>query len=676
MFAVQGGLYLLIKTDGELHERIERTRAAADARVLRPQHARGHRDGGVRAGRHESVPDGHLAGHLPRPRPSPRWSRRGSSSDAARTSGPSVLVGDDRAAAHLGRDRALPEPHHLDDRPGQQPDHLQRGVGREHAGDHPVRRAHRDARSCCSTRRASTTSSGARPSSTRTATRASHRPDDASAGDPHRSPGARVCWASQPGARTRLAARRSACGFGAAVVVVVQACLVSVVVAEVFLGGADLETRRAGARRRGAARRPACPAARSRVTRPRAASRRSLTRGRLRGRPDGRTCWRSGRLDTGRERTGELAGVALDGLDAIDAYLTTFQPARALAVAVPLFVLAAVVVVDPPTALVLLFTGPVLVLLLGVHRRPDAHDHGASVRRGPLARRLLPRHAGRPGHAQDVRSQRASRSTTIRTISRQYGETTMEVLRTAFQTSLVLEWGARGRGRARRGRDQPAPDGGRDRVRSRARGADHRARVLPAAPPAGGALPLGCGGSRRRGARVRDPRRAAAGEPPQRVEPGAGRDSGRRPDGPPTWRSLRGRHVHVPRSDRTRAARPRPDDPRTGAWPRWWRRPAPARRRSRVCCCGSSSPTAGRILVGEGSSLASIDLGGLAGDASPGCRRRRISSTAAIADNIRLARPDATDDAVRRPPARPARTTSSRALPRGYDTPSGRAACA
>jgi ABC-type transport system involved in cytochrome bd biosynthesis fused ATPase/permease subunit len=30
----------------------------------------------------------------------------------------------------------------------------------------------------------------------------------------------------------------------------------------------------------------------------------------------------------------------------------------------------------------------------------------------------------------------------IRTISRQYGETTMEVLRTAFQTSLVLEWGA------------------------------------------------------------------------------------------------------------------------------------------------------------------------------------------------------------------------------------------
>ena len=30
----------------------------------------------------------------------------------------------------------------------------------------------------------------------------------------------------------------------------------------------------------------------------------------------------------------------------------------------------------------------------------------------------------------------------IATISRQYGDTTMEVLRTAFQTSLVLEWGA------------------------------------------------------------------------------------------------------------------------------------------------------------------------------------------------------------------------------------------
>ena len=36
----------------------------------------------------------------------------------------------------------------------------------------------------------------------------------------------------------------------------------------------------------------------------------------------------------------------------------------------------------------------------------------------------------------------AEQAETMRSISRRYGETTMEVLRTAFQTSLVLEWGA------------------------------------------------------------------------------------------------------------------------------------------------------------------------------------------------------------------------------------------
>ncbi len=88
----------------------------------------------------------------------------------------------------------------------------------------------------------------------------------------------------------------------------------------------------------------------------------------------------SARPGPSRERSGELAGVLGDGLDALDAYVTSFQPARALAVAVPLLVLGAVLVVDPPTTLVLLFTGPILVLLLGLHRRPDAGHHRAAVR--------------------------------------------------------------------------------------------------------------------------------------------------------------------------------------------------------------------------------------------------------------------------------------------------------
>ena len=68
----------------------------------------------------------------------------------------------------------------------------------------------------------------------------------------------------------------------------------------------------------------------------------------------------------------------------------------------------------------------------------------------------------------------------IRAISRRYGDTTMDVLRTAFQTSLVLEWGAAVARGAGRGRGEPAADGRLDRVRTGAGGPDHRSRVLPA----------------------------------------------------------------------------------------------------------------------------------------------------------------------------------------------------
>ena len=143
---------------------------------------------------------------------------------------------------------------------------------------------------------------------------------------------------------------------------------------------------------------------------------------------------------TSRERTGELAGVALDGLDAVDAYVTSFQPARALAVAVPLLVVATILVIDPPTTLVLIFTGPILVLLLayiGGRTRTITARRFAEVRW--LGAFFLDMLGGLATLKMFGRSR--EQVDTIRTISRQYGDTTMEVLRTAFQTSLVLEWG-------------------------------------------------------------------------------------------------------------------------------------------------------------------------------------------------------------------------------------------
>jgi ATP-binding cassette subfamily C protein CydD len=143
----------------------------------------------------------------------------------------------------------------------------------------------------------------------------------------------------------------------------------------------------------------------------------------------------------GRERTGELAGVAAQGLEAIETYLASYQPARLLAGAVPALVLVVVLALDPPTVLVLLFTGPILVLLLGyIGGRARAITERRFDELRWMSALFLDLLQGMATLKMFGRS--AEQAETIRIVSRRFGDTTMEVLRTAFQTALVLEWGA------------------------------------------------------------------------------------------------------------------------------------------------------------------------------------------------------------------------------------------
>ena len=115
MFAVQGGIYLLLKTEGALHARIARavprlmvvflvlnTLVVIALLLFDQQITERYMDDiwpvifptlALR-GADRVVPDGPARGAVP---------------------GVPAVVGDDRPAAHLGRDRALSEPHHLDD---------------------------------------------------------------------------------------------------------------------------------------------------------------------------------------------------------------------------------------------------------------------------------------------------------------------------------------------------------------------------------------------------------------------------------------------------------------------------------------------------------------------------------------------------------------------------------
>ena len=242
--------------------------------------------------------------------------------------------------------------------------------------------------------------------------------------------------AHAPGVR-RLLWLGIACGFVAAVLVVVAAYLTGVVVARVFLGGealAAVAPMLVAIAALGVARGPLLIGVDHFAGR---------AAGRLKGtlRADLTAhMFALGPAWTSRERSGELAGVIGGGLDSLDAYVTSYQPARALAVAVPLLVLGAVFLVDPPTTLVLLFTGPILVLLLAIiggRTRAITERRFAELRY--LGAFFLDMLRGLPTLKMFGRG--PEQVANIRDISRRYGETTMDVLRTAFQTSLVLEWG-------------------------------------------------------------------------------------------------------------------------------------------------------------------------------------------------------------------------------------------
>ena len=143
---------------------------------------------------------------------------------------------------------------------------------------------------------------------------------------------------------------------------------------------------------------------------------------------------------TRSQSSGELVHTTVEGVEVLDEYVTVYQPVRLLSRLVPVFVLIVILVLDPPTTLVLLFTGPLLMVLLALigGRSKDLTERRfrelswmsaffLDMLQGIATLKLFGR----------SREQIAN----VREISRHYGNTTMEVLQTAFQSALVLEFG-------------------------------------------------------------------------------------------------------------------------------------------------------------------------------------------------------------------------------------------
>lgn len=228
-----------------------------------------------------------------------------------------------------------------------------------------------------------------------------------------------------------------ATGFFAAACVVAQATILSVVVDGVFIKGqslGDVVTLLAGLLVLAFIR--ASLTWSSDVLSQRSAN---ILKGSLRERLTTRLFY-LGPAYTQKERSGELVNTLVEGVDVLDEYVTTYLPARYLAVLVPFLVLLVVLFLDPPTALILIFTGAILILELALigGRAKDITER-RFIELSWMSAFFLDMLQGLASLKMFGRSREQTEN--IREISQHYGNTTMEILRTAFQTSLVLEWG-------------------------------------------------------------------------------------------------------------------------------------------------------------------------------------------------------------------------------------------
>jgi thiol reductant ABC exporter CydD subunit len=141
------------------------------------------------------------------------------------------------------------------------------------------------------------------------------------------------------------------------------------------------------------------------------------------------------------ERTGEVASTLGEGLESLDGYLGQALPQLALAILVPALVLVVLLVVDPLSALAVLVVAPfvpVLTALIGLKTKDMMDRRWAELAR--MSAHFLDMLQGLP--TLKIFGQSRAQAAGIEQISKRYGRSTMDVLRVAFQSSLVLDLAA------------------------------------------------------------------------------------------------------------------------------------------------------------------------------------------------------------------------------------------
>ena len=138
------------------------------------------------------------------------------------------------------------------------------------------------------------------------------------------------------------------------------------------------------------------------------------------------------------EDPGKLTVLATSGVDALDDYFARYLPQVFLAVIVPVTILLVVVGIDWISALIIAMTVPLIPLfmaLVGASTRERMERQATVLQR--LAGHFLDVVSGLP--TLKVFGRAKAQAATIREITNRYREATMATLRVAFLSSLILE---------------------------------------------------------------------------------------------------------------------------------------------------------------------------------------------------------------------------------------------
>ena len=142
-----------------------------------------------------------------------------------------------------------------------------------------------------------------------------------------------------------------------------------------------------------------------------------------------------------REQSGELVATAVEGIEKLDDYFARYLPARLGAGIVPLVIVIGVFTIDWLSALVLCFTGPLIpIFMVLIGRRAEQATRNQWVALQRMGAHFLDVLQGLETLKLYGRSR--AQSDRIRAVSERYRLSTMEVLKVAFLSGLVLELAA------------------------------------------------------------------------------------------------------------------------------------------------------------------------------------------------------------------------------------------